>query len=322
MGTPPAHLFTESQSTIITQHKFILLKDSILNEKTISKAFCSEYFDEFIVGMEKFRLPEKDSEKAIDDQVLDSLKEIKYYRDQLFEVYKLIITGTNDFSYYEILFDFFERLLRLNFPPPNLGSYSEWWYENYKFFNMENFLFFINLLLKFKKIDEVKFFTEEKYYNKSGYDRGNYDFSVFNSYIKTLDEYRKSRLKMNRISITADLIKERSDLPSLSFDELMQADFILALKSVLDKDGGFDYWFPRTLVYKGWHSSEPFPIFIKAESKRFFEVIAKLFNINNRDELVIKFNKANEVYNLKNWRFDYSSIPFEKFMNLEKLYKA
>lgn len=322
LGTPPAHLFTEKQTIVITQHKFNLLKDALIKDKIISKAFCSEYFEEFLIGMEKYRLPEKDSEKALDDQLLDNLKDIKFYRDQLFEVYRLLITATNDFSYYEMIFDFFEKLLRLNFAPDHISSYSEWWFENYRFFNMENFLFFISMLIKYKKYDEIKFFTEEKYYISSGYNRGNYDFTLFNSYIHSLDEHRKSRLKSNRISITADLLKERNDQSIISFDDIMQSDFILALKSVFDKDDGYDYWFPRTLVFKGWHSTQAFPIFIKAESKRYFEVIEKLFQVKNKDELIAKYKKAAETYNLKNWRFDYSSIPFEKFMNLEKLYKA
>lgn len=322
LGIAPAHLFSEKQTIVITQQKFNLLKDAITKEKIISKAFCSDYFEDFIVGIENYRLPEKDSEKALDDQLLDNLKNLKFYRDQLFEVYKLLITSTNDFSYYEMLFDFFEKLLRLNFAPNNINSYSEWWFDNYRFFNTENFLFFISILIKYKKYDEVIFFTKEKYYISDGYYRGNYDFTSFNSYIRSLDVHRKSRLNSNRISITADLVKERHNSTIISFEEIMQSDFILALMSIFDNNSRSNYWFPRTLVFKGWHSNIAFPIFVKAETKRYFEVIGKLFQVNDRYELIAKYKKADEVYDLKNWRFDYSSIPFETFMNLEKLYKA
>src|SRR5690606_20971603 len=104
--------------------------------------------------------------------------------------------------------------------------------------------------------------------------------------------------------------------------EIMQTDFILALKSTLDKDGRYNYWFPRTLVYKGWHSQQPFPIFLKAESERYFNIVSKLFNVNNKDELIQKFNKASEIFEFANWRFDYTSIPFQSYLNLDKLYKA
>lgn len=322
LGTPPSHIFQENQTILITQHKYALLKDAINKEKTISKLLCSEYFDEFINGLENFRLPESDSEKALDDQVMDSLRSIKFYRDQLIEVYKLLITGTNDFSYYEMIFEFLEKLLRLNYPTEGVGSYSEWWFENYRFFSMENFLYLVALLIKYKKIDEVNYFTEEKYYIRTGYEKGTYDFIAFNTYVKSLEEFRKSRLKLNRISLIADLLKERCDLSLLSFDEIMQADFILSLKSTFDKDNDYYYWFPRTLVYKGWHSRESFPIFLKAESKRYFEIVSKLFNVNNKEELLEKFNKASAVFGLQNWRFDYQSIPFATFLNLDKLYKA
>jgi len=322
LGSIPSYILQEKQQTLITQHKYGSLRDAISKEKTISKMLCSEYLDEFISALQTFRLPEKDSEKQLDDQVIDAIRSIKVYRDQLVEFYKLLITGTNDFSYYEIIFEFLEKVMRLNYSPEGIGSFSEWWFEQYRFFNMENFLYLTALLIKYKKIDEVKFFTEEKYYVYSGYERGAYEFSLFNSYIKSIEQHRKSRLKSNRISITADLLKERCDITFLSFEEIMQADFILSLKSTFDKDNKYSYWFPRTLVYKGWHSQLPFPIFIKAESERYFNTIGKLFNVRNREELMQKFNKASEVFEFSNWRFDYQSIPFTAFLNLDKLYKS
>lgn len=318
----PSYILDEEQPSLLTQHKYSSLKDAISKEKTISKMLCSEYFDEFVNSLQSFCLPEKDSEKPLDDQVIDLIRSMKVYRDQLIEIYKIIVTGTNDFSYYEMIFEFLEKTMRLNYPPDGIGSFTEWWFEQYRFFNMENFLYLIALLLKYKRIDEVKFFTEEKYYVYTGYERGAYDFPIFNSYINSIEQYRKQRLKLNRISITADLLKERSDLKLLSFDDIMQADFILALKSTFDKDGKYNYWFPRTLVYKGWHSQQPFPIFLKAESKRYFDIVCKLFMVNNKDELIQKYEKASEVFEFSNWRFDYSSIPFKAYLNLDKLYKA
>ena len=322
LGSIPSFILKEDQQKLITQHKYGSLKDAISKEKTISKMLCSEYFDDFYIALNNFSLPDKETDKELDDQVIDAIHSMKIYRDQLVDIYRTLVTGTNDFSYYEMIFDFLEKILRLEYPRDGTGSYSEWWFEQYCFFNMETFLYLMALLLKYKKIEEFKFFTEEKYLIYTGSQRGTYEFPIFNRYIKSIEQYRKQRLKLNRISITADLIKERSDVPSISFDEIMQADFILSLKSTLDKDSRYNYWFPRTLVYKGWHSEQPFPIFLKAESERYFEVVAQLFNVNNKDELTRKFNKASEIFEFQNWRFDYSSIPFQAYLNVEKLYKA
>ena len=322
LGNVPSYITQEQQQTLFTQHKFNALQDSIHKEKTISKMLCSEYFYDFVNALQNFRLPEKNSEKQLDDQILDKLRLMKVYRDQLIETYKIIIMGTNDFSFYEIIFEFLEKIMRLNYPEENSGSYSEWWFDQHRFFNMENFIYLIALLLKYKKIDEVKFFTEEKYYIYSGYERGAYNFYLFNSYLNSIEQYRKSRLKLNRISITADILKERCDLAILPFDEIMQADFILALKSTFDNDERFNFWFPRSLVYKSWHSQQPFPIFLKAESQRYFTIIGRLFDVKNREEFEQKFNKASDYFDFPDWRFDFSSIPFKKYLNLDNLYNA
>lgn len=322
LGSIPSFILQQEQPKLITLHKYGALKDAITKDKTISKMLCSEYFEEFIIAMQSFRLPEKDSEKQLDDQVIDTIRAMKVYRDELIEVYKMLITGTNDFNYYEIIFEFLEKIMRMNFAYEGLSSYSEWWFEQFRFFNMENFLYLISLLIKYKKYEELKYFTEEKYYVYSGYERGAYDFPLFNSYIKSLEDYRKSRLKLNRISITADLLKERCDVNYLSFEDIMQTDFILALKSTFDKETRFNYWFPRTLVFKGWHSQQPFPIFLKAESERYFNIVGKIFNVKNKDELIQKYEKASGVFEFSNWRIDYSSIPFKAYLNLDKLYKA
>jgi len=320
LGNPPTHIFEESHTVLLTQHKYLSLKEALLKEMSISKSLCLEYFDEFIVCLEKYRLPEVGSQKPIDDQLLDNLKEIKVYRDQLFDVYKHIISTTQDMYYIEVLFEFFEKTLLLIYAPASNGTFSDLSNDNYKFFNYENYLYFISLLIKYKRYDAVKYFTEEKYYIRSGYNRGVYGFSAFNSYIKTLDEYRKNKLKLNSISLSTDILKERCDFTSILFEDIMQSDFILSLKSVLDNNY-CDSWFPRTLLYKGWYPAEPFIIFLKAESKKYFDVIAKIFNVKNKEELIEKFKIASENHNLQKWRFDYRSIPFETFMNLNNLYK-
>lgn len=322
LGKPPSYIFTQKQAHLITQHNFTALKEAILHEKIISKSLLMDYFDEFIISFEKFRLPIKDSKNEPDEQLLENLRELKLYRDQLFEVYKLIISSTNDFSYYEIIFSFLERLLNFNFAPRDLGAHQEWWFDNYKYFNHENFLYLISFLIKYKKIDEVLFFTEEKYFSRDSNTKKSFHFVIFDVYIRLLEDYRKQRLKLNRLSPSADLIKERCNLSYLNFDDIMQSDFILSLISLLDNNSDLIYWFPRTLVLKGWYSNEAFPIFLKAESKRYFQVISKLFKVNSKDELVSKFKVAYDKHNLQNWQFDHSSIPFESYMNLKNLYSS
>jgi len=102
----------------------------------------------------------------------------------------------------------------------------------------------------------------------------------------------------------------------------MEADFILSLKSLLDNDNRYDNWFPNLLAYKGWHNNRPFPIFLRSESKRYFEIVKNIFHVNNKEELIEKYNRANKVTDFEKWNYNYRSIPFQTYMNLDKLFEV
>ena len=119
LGSTPSFIIQDEQQVLITQHKFASLKDAITKEKPISKMLCSEYFEEFIIALQSFRLPEKDSEKPLDEQVYETIRSMKVYRDEIIEVYKMLITGTNDFVYYEMIFEFLEKIMKMNFIKEN-----------------------------------------------------------------------------------------------------------------------------------------------------------------------------------------------------------
>ena len=135
-----------------------------------------------------------------------------------------------------------------------------------------------------------------------------------------LDQYRKQRLKLNRISITADTLHDSADIKGISFDDIMQTDFILCLRSILNSSDYYERWFPFCLVYKGRWNGKPFKIFLRAESNRYFDVVKQLLKVSSKQELYEKLEKAYKTHNLSNWKFDYERIPFELYLNLDKLY--
>ena len=103
-------------------------------------------------------------------------------------------------------------------------------------------------------------------------------------------EHRKSRLKLNRISLQADLLKERSGVLDITFRQIMQADFLLFIRGSLDKlrnpdDAIYQLgWWPMTLVYTGY-DTKPFEVFSRAREKEYFENLCKVLGIRETGEL-------------------------------------
>lgn len=319
LGKPPAYITEEKPQRVNTLHTFSTFKDAVIKGNATAKARAYDFLEEFINSLEDFRIKNNDS---LDDKIVTSIQEFKPYRDQFCEFLKLICLHSEDDAFFEELFSFFEKVLSFYFPPEGMTSYNELWFDNYKFFGMELLIYLAATLIKHRKFKLLDLFLEEKYYISHAYNKGTYSFTRFNSYLMTLDEQRKQRLKLNRISITADLFHDRSDVPGISFDNVMEADFILCLRSLFANYDTYDKWFPRTLVYKERHRGDPFEIFFRAESQRHFHNLKQILHVESRKDLISKLDEAYRKYDLKNWRFDYELIPFRQYMNLDKLYNA
>ncbi|MEM7082449.1 MAG: hypothetical protein AAF465_06915 [Pseudomonadota bacterium] len=74
-------------------------------------------------------------------------------------------------------------------------------------------------------------------------------YSAFDGFHRSLDVFRKRRLKLARTSVSADLLKARVERGDVRFDDVIQADFVLHVHSVFHEDSMQNYWYPRTLCY-------------------------------------------------------------------------
>lgn len=320
LGKAPSFLFDENPISVNTASIFSSLKDSIEKEKKSYKRLVKSYLSKLLESIESFRITETSEE--IDERVVESINDYKPYRDQFAELVELLCDYGLVNSCRDEIFSFFENSLALNEASSSMSSYNEMWFDNFKYMNQELYLYFITILIKSSEFDEIEFFLTEKYFNRGIRGQKVKDFTEFNSHISVLDERRKSRLKMNRISITADMLHDSANFKGISFDLLMQTDFILCIRSILNLNDYYNRWFPRTLVYKGRWGSEAFELFLRAESKSHFEVVKKLLLIKSKADLVEKFSAADKAYNLQNWRFGYDRIPFESYLNIELLYNG
>ena len=279
-----------------------------------------DFLDEIYEQLEDFRILEP--KESFDDRIIESIEKFKPIRDQLIDYFDLIVSIENDDVYYDQIFQFIEKCLEFYFPPESMQSFNEMWFDNYKFILYEVFLYFIAALLMNKRMDIVQRFATEQFLVNNRFSNDGLYYISINRYLESLDKYRNNRLNLRRLSVEADILSKRADRIDINFENIMQADFVLALLSVFDNSNRYEYWFPRTLVYRTRRNSKPFELFKRAESERHFNSLRELFMIRDKDDLIDKYNRANEKFGLNNWRFDYEHINFEGLMNLEKLFSG
>src|ERR1700742_3106072 len=106
-------------------------------------------------------------------------------------------------------------------------------------------------------------------------------FAFFCGDLKSLG-HRNRRLQVARVSLHSGMLRERANRRDLTFEDMMQADFILYLRDQLHENGNhLRTWFPDSLLYaSGRHL--PFEIFARAQSARVFDQIKVLLGITSK----------------------------------------
>lgn len=75
-------------------------------------------------------------------------------------------------------------------------------------------------------------------------------------------DYRNKRLNCRKLSLFADIIKERAKHLSIDFSDLMQADFVLFLRAEHLIHNDWRRWYPQTLIYSEYRR-KPMEIFLE-----------------------------------------------------------
>ncbi|MEO1575764.1 MAG: hypothetical protein AAFU65_12500, partial [Pseudomonadota bacterium] len=141
-------------------------------------------------------------------------------------------------------------------------------------------------------------------------------FAVFDGYAKTLDEFRNRRLQLNRMSVSSDVVRDRVDLTQCDFEDLMEADFVLCLHSLVCDPSFFARWYPRTLVYADHFAVNGFDLFVTGAHPARFEPLSQLFGVANWDALLERFASVYEAWGLARWELAGAPLDFHGYMGL------
>jgi len=257
---------------------------AIKENKPIASGATDEYLSTFASNLEKFRITEKEGE--FDDQVIDNLEKFIPYRNEAISLFIAIAQYAPTEESALKIHRFFESLIPYKHRPENVNSWSGWDCDNFKFIIHELFLYAIAIFTKHERFTEVNLLLTQQYYVAGNSDYGKdtmIGYESFREYLRSL-EHRNNRLKLRRLSLHADLLKQRSKHSGLEFRYLMQADFILFMRAEVQQVGFYNDWFPETLLYvRRLHGA--FEVFARSSSRSYFEKVKCILGIDKPSDL-------------------------------------
>lgn len=277
-----------------------------------------EHLESFLLSLEDFRLT-GGSKPDFDDIVVKTIEKMLSLRDDFAEFTKTIFRHNEEVDL-DNLYTFFEKLINFKYKPESVKQWNRMDFDNYKFFIYELFLYFITVLFQLKKYKEASFFINSQYFFRDNYgELAHSGISIFNDHVASLDETRNKRLDLRRVSVTADLIKQRVNRKDIRFKQLVETDLILHYITELRANKRTGSWFPRCSVYAPGRITQ-IELFSRMISRKQFDKIKILFEVNNVDDLKRLISEYVKRFEGKPRRYpNHNIMPIEEVINLEEI---
>jgi hypothetical protein len=295
-GNPPAWLSEDQISHFKTKSLLKQIRDSIDRNPKRFNGLCEQFKEAFFEILNEFQIKyeEVSDERPLDQVIYDKIQNLLPLRDDFIEFLELNCLYSENLDT-DIFIDFFEQMMKYCDAPKDWTSWNPNQFDHYKFLNHELFLYLITILLKKKRYLDVSNILNRPFFyqtrNRSELVQGT--FNELYQYTPALEETRKSRLKLDRLSVTAEMVIQRTT-KKYPKEDIVATDMILYYIDKI-KDSEFFYsWFPKTYPYSAYQRIE---LLQRLASKRHFEQVKQLFNVETTEELkeiIIKEGETRE----------------------------
>lgn len=319
IGKQPSFLGESEGISLGTTSTYKRAISAIKENKTFSAGALDEYFSTFISNLENFRIIKKEGE--FDDQLIDNMNMFLPYRNEIIMLFITIAQYAPKEDNILKIHRFLEALIPYMRRPESVNSWKEWDFDNFKFIIHEVFIYAIAIFMKFERFAEVNLLLTQKYYVPGNTDYGKdamIGYQVFREYLPSI-EHRNNRLNLRRLSLHADLLEQRSKSSGIEFRYLMQADFILFIRSEIQGDDFYSRWFPTTLLYIG-HFHSAFEVFARSSSRSYFDKVKCILAIDKPSDMN-ELMAAYKTGERKVPRWDFETFNPSVLLGFEKLAK-
>jgi hypothetical protein len=317
IGIPPSYI-DETSVLLPTRSRASRTIDLFHKGSPQREASLRDYFEVLASNFEKLRIDPKCD--PFDQAVIDSIEAFLPYRDEFIRVMTTVAKNNVTDDAITFVKRFFESVLLYCYPPRETISYTSDWFDNYKFIINELFIYTIAILLKYERFESADQLITGGFY-AGAVSEYSHDpmqgLPVFCPSVGSL-EVRKRRLSLNRTSLHADLLKERATVAGISFENFMQADFVLFMREASDakRAGRDNRWYPDTLVYLG-HRAKPFELFARARSSRYFDKVRHVIQVEGPADLIELVKAFGNELHLPRW--DYYTLNPAQLMAVDQV---
>ena len=286
LGQTPSFLSEEKATVALaTSSRFRRALDALRNNRDHAIPATLEYLELLSTELEKLRL--NSDADPFDDAVVQSIDAFLPYRNEAIDVFLSLALYRDTLESRTIVHRFFEKtIFYLNRPAHFTGSYRDWDFDNFRFLIHELFLHALAAFVRHERFESASYLVSTEYYvaDRSEYGRDvMVPFGAFRAPMKSLD-HRNQRLKLQRLSVRADLLAQRAKGLGVELRHLMQVDLVLFLRSCLANPASHWSWWPETLLYAGRHSGA-FEMFARSRSAGYFNRAKMLLGIDTKDDL-------------------------------------
>lgn len=314
VGKPPAYLQDNGPPSSPATGKLLTLKQAVMLGRPAIDSYRSDFLDSCLMHADALR-PRTDPErKDVSKWIVETWESLSVVRDQLVDWINLESTSAEDGKLSESMSELMERLLELRCRPPEVQSWSDWWYDAHRAFVYEFFLYAVASLLRGKRWCVLNhLFTSHYIKPEAERHRGN-QFDMFDR-IYFFDESLNEVLAVGDrkfIHPVAEQIKRQANRRDTSFEDLVQADLLSLLMSLVTPGVR---WYPQTLVYARF--GDGFPFFIRAAQRRHFRNLSEITGHENADSLRIAVKEGFERLGVNSWRDYRFDSDFAVSLNVE-----
>lgn len=318
LGRVPDYLADAAAPILGTGASLRRSVDAIRLSKPQALGSLEDYFSALDQSLDQFRLSREESGE-FDDLVFASIESMVVIRNEAEEVFTALCRFMNTDEAGTSIHRFFERLASRMDAPAGTSSYREWDFDNFRFLTWELYLLCMSIALKHEAFSIALQLVGQPYYDDRAGREGRdvmTSFAFLNREIGSL-ERRNERLGLRRRSLQADILKARFDAGGWRFIDIMQADFLLFMRSMSAASPDGRRWYPETLGYMG-HGHHPFRIFGRCVSKSYAAKILPLLGTDGSGLKKVIDGLRNQDGSSSYLRFGYSTLDAGKMIGIDK----
>lgn len=294
LGGPPAYI-TEEAPSLPKAAAILKVAESSALSAGSATSFIAAFFGQLLLDMEELRVKPTQGE-PFDETLAKAIERMRPARDSFISFTGQLLQLQPDDEDVDLVHDYLERIAQLQYRPADVYQYAETEWDQYRFICYELMLYLVAALIRNGKFTLAAIFINSTYFFESNVGRQHAEsVALFNRYVKSLDEDRNTRLQLQRVSVTADMIKSRAEGSGIPFNELVAADLLLHYITLLNAPDSeplwrSNVWFPRLSVFAS--ESSYVPTLRKMLSRRHFNRVKVLFEVATPEELIDRINKA------------------------------